>query len=117
MHKKKYKSPPFVMLYKELLKDKDYKKLSSSAKVIYTYMRNNFNPGKYEDPLTFELPYESMKGIMTDKTTSRAIKELVKAGFISVPYKGGLCGVRKCKSLYKYEGKWAFFTYKGKKIC
>lgn len=114
--KKKHTSN-FVMLYCKLLNDQSFKSLTSSAKVLYIYMRKQFNPVKYEDPLTFELSYKDMESIISSKTMSRAVKELINTEFIKKVHKGKIWGIKKEKTLYEFTGQFAYFYYKGRKIC
>lgn len=104
---KKNKLPPFVAIYRELLKDKDWRKLSSSAKVVYIYLRSKFNTKTFSE---VSLAYSEMKDMMGSATLSRAFKELQKSGFIVKHKIGGLWG--GCCT-YKFTGKFKDFYYKG----
>jgi len=99
----------FVLLYKDLLwKDNDFRKLSSSAKVLYIYLRSKYHPDN-TNPASgipeVKLPYREMEGILHPTAMSRALKELIKAEFIAISQKGG----RGCPSAYRFVGKWSFF--------
>ena len=102
--------PPFVALYKALLKDSDWRSLSSSAKVLYIYLRGKFNTSTFSE---VTLAYSEVSDMMTPKTISRAFKDLIKAGFIEKTKHGGLFG-GVCK--YKFIGEFKDFHYKGYKI-
>lgn len=112
MPRRKEKAPRFVMLYYGLLDDPEFRKLSFSAQILYLHMRRQFK-GNKEKPLEFELPHTKMKDVMSSRTMTRAVRELEKAGFIKVLYRGKSFGSQKVKSLYRFTGKWAVFYYKG----
>ena len=110
--RKKPEAPRFVMVYSELLQDETWKKLSSSAKVLYIYLRNKFNKETLND---LTLTYTEMKDIMSTATMSRALKDLAKADFIEVTKLGGLYG-GSCR--YKLIGKfrWFYYTVSGRRF-
>jgi len=106
MNNKKQKSPPFVMIRQDVLKDSEWRKLSSSAKVIYIYLRSKFN---YRTLSEVSLAYSEIKDMFSSKTISRAFKELVEKGWIEKVKKGGLYG-GVCT--YKFTGPYKDFYYK-----
>lgn len=110
MIRKKHKAPPFVMIRRDLLKDSEWRKLSSSAKVLYIYLRTKFNYKTFSD---VTLAYSEVKDMMSSKTTSRAFKELSKGGWIEKTKHGGLFG-GVCA--YRFIGPYKDFYYKGFKI-
>lgn len=79
MSGKKHKAPPFVMIRKDLLKDLEWRKLPSSAKIVYIYLRAKFNYKTYSD---VTLAYSEIKDMMSSRTISKAFKELIKGGWI-----------------------------------
>lgn len=81
MPRNKEPFPAFVALYKVLLKDPEWRALSSSAKVLYTYLRNKFHPDCLMKTPYAEvtLAYSEMEDIMTTRTMSSALKELESA--------------------------------------
>ena len=81
MGKKKIKCPPFVMVRRDLLKDPKWRKLSSSAKVLYIYIRSKFN---YKTFSEVTLAYSEVKDMMSSRTVSSAFKELQREGFIEI---------------------------------
>ena len=107
---KKNKLPPFVAIYRELLKDKEWRALSSSAKVVYIYLRSKFNARTLSE---VTLAYSEMKDMMSTATMSNALKELRAKNFIKKEKLGGLFG--GCCT-YKFTGKHAMFHYKGTKV-
>lgn len=107
MSRKKHKAPSFVMVRRDLLKDPEWRKLSSSAKVLYIYLRAKFN---YKTFSEVTLAYSEVKDMMSSKTTSRAFKELVKGGWIEKTKYGGLFG-GVCA--YKFIGSYKDFYYQG----
>jgi predicted transcriptional regulator len=107
MGRKKLKSPPFVMVRIDLLKDLEWRNLSSSSKVIYIYLRSKFNRRTFSE---VTLAYSEVKDMMSTKTISRAFKELQAKGFIEKKKQGGLYG-GVCS--YKFVGPYKDFYYKG----
>jgi len=104
---KKNRLPPFVALYKALLKDQNWRKLSSSSKVVYVYLRNKFNTNSLSQ---VSLSYVEIGDMMSTGTVNRAFKELQQKGFIEKTKQGGLFG-GVC--LYKFIGPFKDFHYKG----
>lgn len=107
---KKNRLPPFVAIYKALLKQVEWRALSSSAKVIYIYLRGKFNTETLSE---VSLAYSEISDMMSTKTISRAFKELQEKGFIEKTKYGGLYG-GVCK--YKFIGEFKEFHYKGFKV-
>jgi hypothetical protein len=107
MKRSKKKAPAFVMIRKDLLRDPNWRKLSSSAMVIYVYLRAKFNCGTFNE---VSLSYSEMSDIMTSKTISNAFKELQSAGFIEKTKHGGLFG-GVCA--YRFIGPYKDFFYRG----
>ena len=84
-------SPPFIRCEKDMLLNcKEWKELTSAAKLLYVYIKlkyNGSNNGK------IRLPYSELrgiKGISSSKTISNAQSELIKKGWISVTQHGGM---------------------------
>jgi len=102
--------PPFIAIYKALLKDPAWRRLSSSAKVLYVYMRSKFNTSTFSE---VSLAYSEVNDMMSSRTISRAFRELQAAGFIKKTKHGGLYG-GVCK--YKFVGEFKDFHYKGYKV-
>lgn len=110
MRKRKNKAGNFVMVFRDLLKDPEWRKLSSSSKVVYIYLRSKFN---YKTFSEVTLAYSEIKDMMSSKTISKAFKELQGAGFVEKTKHGGLCG-GVCA--YKFIGQFKDFYYKGHAI-
>ncbi len=108
--RKKNRLPPFVAIRKDLLNDKEWRKLSSSAKVLYVYLRGKFN---YKTLSEVSLSYSEMKDMMSSQTMSNALKELTQAKFIEKTKHGGLWG-GVC--LYKFNGQFKDFVFRGSKL-
>lgn len=104
---KKSNTPQHVQLLYELLKDPEWRNLSSSAKIVYIYLRANF---KHKTLTDLSLTYKEMEDMMSRPTISSAFKELIKKKFIKKIKAGGLFG-GKCE--YKLIGKYKDFYYKG----
>ena len=110
MGRRRHKAPPFVMIRQDLLKDPKWRQLSSSAKVLYIYLRRKFN---YKTLSEVTLTYAEMKDVMSTKTMSRAFKELINDGFIDKDKQGGLYGGI---STYIFVGDYKDFYYNGNKV-
>lgn len=108
--RKKYRARNFIMVFKKMLDDPEWRRLSSSAKVVWLYMRSKFN---YRDLGEVSLTYSEMADLMSSRTFRRAKKELEKEGWIEVCKFGGLFG-GKCT--YTFKGKFKDFYVKGRKI-
>ena len=93
------KAPPFVMLKKDLLKDPDWKKLTNSAKILWIYLRAKYN---YKTKGNVTLAYSEMIDMMSTRTVSNALKELIDNGWIEKIKQGGLYG-GLCS--YRFIGK------------
>lgn len=110
--------PPFVLVKIEMLRDKKYQRLSITAKMLWIYLRGQYNPYKPNiNPATGEiqvnLSYKQMakgKGF-SPKAMSRAIKELISSGFIKKTEQGGML---KGMSAYSFTGKYAPFPKQDK---
>jgi len=100
------------MVYSDLLKDKTWRKLSNSAKVLYIYLRNKFNK---ETLNILTLTYTEMKDVMSTATMSKGLKELTKADFIEVTKMGGLFG-GSCRYKLKGEFRWFYYTVSGRRF-
>jgi len=101
------------MVRKDMLKDPSWQKLSSTAKILWLYMRNNYD---YSDGTkeTF-ITYKQMENIIGSKAMSRGLKELQDPTnkWIEKTKVGGLFG-GVCK--YKFAGQYKEFYYKQKVV-
>lgn len=98
------KFPPFLMLNRDMILYCDaWKQLSPSAKVVYICIKarhNGSNNGK------ISLPYselETVKGLGSPSTVSRALKELEKKGWIRRTHHGGMY---RYANRYEMTGKY-----------
>jgi len=112
MSRKKFRLPPFVPLRRDLMKDPVWRKLSSSAKIAYVYLRGKFHPQNTEIN-EVSLTYSEMKDMMSSKTLSRAFKELQETGFIEKTKDGGMFG-GACR--YKFIGAFKDFYVRGYRV-
>jgi hypothetical protein len=99
-----------VALYKDLLSSQEWRSLSSSAKVVYVYMRGKFNTKTLSE---VSLAYSEMADMMSPATLSKSFKELQEFGFIKKEKNGGLFGG---VTTYTFNGKFSDFHYKGFKV-
>ena len=107
MARKKQKSPtPFIMVRKDLLKDKEWQELPNSAKILYIYLRGKFNHKTLSE---VSLAYSEVK-FMNTSTISRGFKILQEKGFVEKTKKGGLFGG---VTTYRFIGKYKDFYYRG----
>lgn len=112
MARKKDRGSGFIMVFRVMLKDPKWQKLSSSSKITWIYLRTKINKSS-DDKREVTLAYSEMKNIMGSQALSKSFKELAKAGFIEKTKKGGLFGgVTK----YKFIGEYAPIYYNGVKI-
>lgn len=106
------KPSKYVMISNKLLKDINWRKLTSSAKVLYLYLKSKFNT-KARTLGDLVLTYGEMKGVMTTDTMSRGFKELQRAGFIEKVKQGGLYG---STNMFRLKGEHRHFWIKGKRV-
>lgn len=97
---KNNKLKPFIPLRKDMLKSQEWRKLSSKAKVIYLYLRNNAN-GKID---YIKLPYSSLDDMMSHHTIAKGFKELQDSGLIKQISRGGKFG---SPAIYNFTGFFA----------
>jgi uncharacterized membrane protein len=95
--KKKY-SPRFVMLEHKTLKGKEWKSLKPSEKLIYIYIKANYNGLN-----NGEIPFRYSEVEFTHPTISNALKSLETQGWIEKTKHGGLF---RFYCLYKLTGKY-----------
>lgn len=84
---KRKSGPPFVMLEKATLDNPEWKMLSPSAMIVYTYIKKNYN-GSNNGEISFK--YMELKGVLAPATISRALKELQHKEWIEKTQHGGL---------------------------
>lgn len=106
--RRKTKGISFVMLGRRLLGSKEWKDLSTAAKLGYIYLKVHFNGSNNGD---IQLPYRTLKGInglSSPGTVAKALKELEGKGWVERTQLGGL---RRYKNLYKLTGKYDELVY------
>lgn len=88
----------FVQLYHDLLMNKNFLKLSYTAKTIYLYMCD-FAMGNQE----FIFPYSIYSKITSRETFRKATNELIEKGFI---VKNKMGKNTRTPNEYKFTSKW-----------
>ncbi len=83
----KNRLPPFVPVFREMLKSRAWEKLGCPARVAYVHLKAKCN-GQGGEELT--LSYKEMERFMHRHTFSGALRELEEYGFISRTQRGGL---------------------------
>jgi hypothetical protein len=104
---KGYSNPPFVGLPIRMVRRCDeWKNLSSSAKILYIYIKSKYN-GSNNGEIKFSYSeIKGVKGCATNRTISRAIKELESNEWICKTKIGGLY---RYYNLYKLTFKYDDF--------
>lgn len=110
-HKRKKRTdklPPFVALRWDMLNSKGYIILKpSSAKALPYFIGKGRNKTREESQIHFTFSFSEAKRLgFAPATFSRAIKDLVKAGFIDPVSKGGLRGYRKSNNKFTLSNRW-----------
>ena len=100
MSRHKRHSRPFVMLDRAMLNSAEWKALSHSEMIVYTYIKRNFNGSNNGE---IPLKYTELKGIMAPATISKALKGLEANDWIEKTQYGGLHRYY-CK--YKLTGRY-----------
>ncbi len=100
------------MLRRDLLKDPEWRELSSSAKIVYIYLRSKFCHKTLENG-DVTLSYGEIDDMLSTATISNSFKELSKKGWIKKTKHGGLFG-GVCH--YQFTGKYSPYFYKGYKV-
>ena len=100
MARNRKKSKLFVQLYFDFYDSPEWRSLHWYSKLAYLRMKRKYNPNKSEK---ITVSYREMTDEMSQPTFAKAIKELVKVGFIDYEQKGGL--FRK-RNYYSFSFKW-----------
>lgn len=87
MRRKKKGFIPFAPIFKDVLSKPEWKSLSRSEKLIYIYIKANYN-GRNNGEIPFT--YLSVKGEFASATISKALKGLIRNGWIEKTEHGGL---------------------------
>lgn len=78
---------PFVMIERETLRSLNWKQLSHSEKLIYIYVKANYN-GSNNGEISFK--YSEVKDEFSSATISKSLKSLISKGWIEKTKHGGL---------------------------
>jgi hypothetical protein len=104
MTRRKKKSPPFVMLPKEMIRSKAWQKLKHYSIRAYIEIALKYN-GSNKDNLSFT--YREASRIMHRNTYGKAITQLVEHGLIDVVRSGGLfnrCNIFGLSKRWRHYG-------------
>ena len=94
----KSKNNKCIFLDEKVLTSKEFLALSSSAKVVYFYMKIYAkNENEFEYPISLALNF------MSNVTFISARNELVKNGFIEIVHNGS---ANRTKNIYKFVPNW-----------
>jgi len=103
------KGLPHVGIERRTLKEEHWRGLSAAAKIFYIHLKGRYNGSNNGE---IELPYSAMRTVRdcsTNRTISKAVKELEAKGWITRKKKGGLY---RYKNLYKLTFKHDFYACK-----
>jgi len=98
---------PFIPIRRDLLKDPVWKGLPNSAKVLYFYLRAQFDSRDENKDVGLSFR-EAEECVGSSKTVNRAYKELCEKGFIQKEKRGGLYGG---VTTYKFVGQFKDFSH------
>lgn len=112
-NKKRFRTEPFVALTWELLNSKAYQQIPNSAAKILPYFLGKAkidfrDPARYETQFTFTYS-EAKKQGLAKSTFSKALRDLMKFGFIDPVTKGGLRGTGLTSSMFKLSKRWEHY--------
>lgn len=85
---KGYKS--FVMLPRKMLREKEWQKLSSKAKLFYIHLKAKYNGHNNGQIRLYYSELKGLCGLSSPSTISRAQEELEEKGWIKRSQLGGL---------------------------
>jgi hypothetical protein len=108
MYSKQKPKTSFVMIEREMIRSKAWKKLNHYSVRAYLHIKYKFN-GKNADDLSFT--YEEATKIMNGHTYKKAIDQLVQYGFIDMKRSGacfGKCNIFALSERWKKYGTEAF---------
>lgn len=100
MGRKQNRYPPFVMMERPTLESAEWKQLSHSEMISYLYIKKNFN-GRNNGKIPMK--YLETKDIFAPATFAKALKGLVRKGWVEKTDYGGL---HRHYSLFKLTGKY-----------
>uniref|UniRef100_A0A6M3JLB6 Uncharacterized protein n=1 Tax=viral metagenome TaxID=1070528 RepID=A0A6M3JLB6_9ZZZZ len=83
----KKKKPGFIQLHWSVYDSKEWRSLQWYSKIAYLRIKRKYNPNKGEK---ITVSYREMADEMSQPTFGKAIKELLRVGFIEITQRGGL---------------------------
>lgn len=106
MGRKKNRLPPFVAIFKDMLKSQAWEALTNSSRVAYLHLKSKCVT-QNNDEIT--LSFKEMERIMNRHTFSRSIKQLEGHGFITKEQRGGLY---RRRNFYRLSEQWKTYAEK-----
>jgi hypothetical protein len=100
---------PFIHVTKRMFDSESYKQLTNASRVALLLLRRQVN-GKGQGEIV--CPYSAALAYMNKNTFSRAIKQLIKLGFIEKQQMGGMF---RRTNTYRFSDKWAEVKHARKK--
>ena len=82
----KRKKPGFIQILWTMYDSKEWRSMQWYSKLAYLRIKRKYNPNNGEK---ISVSYREMQDEMCQATFGKAIKELLKVGFIEVEQKGG----------------------------
>lgn len=83
----KRKKPHFIQIMWTMYDSKEWRSLQWYSKIAYLRIKRKYNPNNGEKT---SVSYREISDEMSQPTFGKAIKELLKVGFIEVVQKGGM---------------------------
>jgi len=83
----KRKKPGYIKIEWTMYDSKEWKCMQWYSKIAYLRIKRKYNPNNGEK---ISVSYREMEDEMSQPTFGKAIKELIRVGFIEVIQKGGL---------------------------
>lgn len=80
----------FVMIPRKILQDEDWRRFTSSAKILYIYLKGRYNGRNNGQIRLYYSQLKTVKGLSSPGTISHAFHELKEAGWITPTKYGGL---------------------------
>jgi len=103
---KKNRLPPFVAIYKEMLRSEAWLSITNASRVAYIHLKGKCCTA-HDNEIT--LSFKEMELVMDRHTFARSIKQLERHGFIIRDKRGGM--YRK-RNYYRFSEQWKCFTTK-----
>lgn len=100
---KKNRLPPFVAIFREMLKSEAWKDLTNASRVAYVHLKGKcINAHGGEVTLSFK----EMERIMDRHTFKRSLDQLEASGFITKEQRGGLY---RRRNYFRFSEQWRTF--------